>query len=84
MEQTTYKTNKMNHIKNFLGLIEEGNAVTILSQENVVERLNELFKYDLIVFKDGEIFLSEKGKEFRREDIAHPLIYSDSCETEFL
>lgn len=72
----------MNHIKNFLGLIEEGNHVTILSQENVVERLNELFKYELIVFKDGEIFLSEKGKEYRREGVAHSIFYSDSCYTE--
>lgn len=74
----------MNHVKDFLELIKEGNAIIILSQENVVEKLNELFKYELIIFKDGEIFLSEKGKECKRTGVPHLFLYSESCENEFL
>lgn len=76
----------MNYVKKFLELIEEGDAVTILSQENVVERLNELLKNELIIFKDGEIFLSEKGKEFKRKGYLHQpfIFYCDICETELL
>lgn len=65
----------MNHIKNFLGLIEEGDAVTILSEELVVERLNELFKYEFIAYKDGQIFLTEKGKEAKKDDYKQKFIF---------
>lgn len=57
----------MNHKKELLVLIEEGDAVTILSQVNIVERLNELFTCQLIKYKDGKIYLTELGKEFIKE-----------------
>ncbi len=75
----------MSSIKNFLELIEKGDTVVILSQENVVERLNELFESELIEFKEGEIFLTEKGKRFTNQDIINlPKSYSNCYETGFI
>lgn len=75
----------MSNIKKFLDLIEKGDTVIILSQENVVERLNELFESELIEFKDGNIFLTNKGKRFTPRDIVNlPKNYTNCYETGFL
>lgn len=51
-----------------MDFIEANDAVEILAQENIVERLNVLFKYELIYYKNGKIFISEKGKKFRKNN----------------
>lgn len=75
----------MSSIKNLLDLIEKGDTVIILSQENVVERLNELFVSEFIKFKEGKLFLTENGKKFRKQaEVNFPKTYSNCYETGFL
>lgn len=64
----------MSDIKDLLKLIEKNDPVKILSLDNIVERLNILFKYELILFTEGQISLSAKGREFREniEDFSSP------------
>lgn len=44
-----------------LKLIEEGDADTILSEENMQNSFSELIKYELIVLKNDKVFLTELG-----------------------
>ena len=52
-----------------LKLIEEGDPAVILSEERLIPRFNELMKYDLVELKDERVFLTEKGKEAKREGV---------------
>lgn len=52
-----------------LKLIEEGDPDVILSEEQLIPRFNELMKYDLVTLKDDKVYLTEKGKEAKREGV---------------
>lgn len=53
-----------------LQLIENGDAETILSEDDLVERLNFLLKWELITITEDEIHLTQKGKEARIEGVS--------------
>lgn len=52
-----------------LKLIEEGDPDVILSEEKLIPRFNELMKYDLVTLKNEKVYLTEKGKQAKREGV---------------
>jgi len=53
-----------------LHLIESGDMVELLSEENM-KGFNDLIKYELIVVKDDKIFLSDLGREAKLMGVKH-------------
>ncbi len=52
-----------------LQIIEGGDPTKILSEDDLVQRLNFLLKHELITIADDKICLTEKGKEARIKGI---------------
>lgn len=50
----------MDHI---LRLIENGDTHTLLMDDELLRKLNDLIKYELVVIKGEALVLSEKGQE---------------------
>lgn len=49
-----------------LKLIKGGEAAKVLSEPDLVEKLNTLNEYELIEIIDGVVVLSEKGRAFQK------------------
>lgn len=60
-QETTFCNDSMDPSDKLLKLIEEGDADTILSEENMQNSFSELIKYELIVIKNDKVFLTELG-----------------------
>lgn len=60
-QEMTFCNHNMDPSDKLLKLIEEGDADTILSEENMQNSFSELVKYELIVIKNDKIFLTELG-----------------------
>lgn len=60
-QEINFCYNNMDPTDRLLKLIEEGDADTILSQENMQNSFSELIKYELIVVKNDKVFLTELG-----------------------
>lgn len=56
-----------------LKLIEDKNAVKILSEENLIEKLDALHELDLIDTVGNAVILTEKGKRARLSGISRLL-----------
>ena len=48
---------------NLLRLIEEGDFNSILSDNELLPKLNELIKHEFVIIKGEAVMLSEKGQE---------------------
>lgn len=59
----------MTKIDNLLHVIEEGDAVTILSEEELIKGINFLFQYELITVTEDKLLLTERGKAAKRESV---------------
>lgn len=55
----------MKKTEELLHIIERGDPTKILSEDDLVQRLNFLLKYQLITITEDKIILTEKGKEAR-------------------
>lgn len=65
-----FLTPKMKKTDELLQLIENGDPTTILSEDDLVERLNFLLKWDLITITADEIRLTQKGKEAKMNGVS--------------
>lgn len=52
-----------------LQIIEGGDPARILSEDDLVQRLNFLLKYQLVTITEDRIYLTEKGREARIKGI---------------
>ena len=59
----------MKKVDELLKLVEEGNAVSILSEKNLVKRFNYLLKHDLVKIESDRVCLTEKGKQVQTEGL---------------
>lgn len=51
----------MKSIDSLLKIIADGDAISILAEENITEAFDELLRYDLIDIEGDRICLTEKG-----------------------
>lgn len=53
----------MKETKELLKLIEDGKAIEILSEENLIEKLNKLYEQEFIDIEGSSVVLTTKGKQ---------------------
>lgn len=58
---------EMTKLKELLHLIEKGDTINILAQEDLVEKLNELFRLRMIGYMDETLYLTKKGKSWNQK-----------------
>lgn len=67
-------------IEKILELIENGDPISILAEDALIENFNELLKLGLIDIVDDKLILTAKGKEARilgLNQVLHPLLPND-------
>ncbi len=68
MEMQSSHEKNSNARDTLLRIIEDADAEAILLEENM-DAFNELMKYELISILDGQIHLTERGKQAKNEGV---------------